>query len=135
MSLKLCENQIDEKRSCCALANKQKDLKSDNYQGSSFDIGEFDPTVGGILSKAPVAINAALFRPYLWESYNPAMLVSGIENLLFLLFSSYLLLRLRVYNFFRLLARNNLLFFSVTFSLFFAYSAEVEWQVIAGDCL
>ena len=43
------------------------DLKSEYYQGSSFDIGDFDPTVGGILSKMPIAINAALFRPYIWD--------------------------------------------------------------------
>jgi hypothetical protein len=50
----------------------QQDLKAEYYQGSSFDIGDFDATIPGILSKMPAAINAALFRPYLWESNNPA---------------------------------------------------------------
>ena len=40
----------------------QQDLKSEIYGGSSFDIGDFDPTVQGILSKLPIAINAALFH-------------------------------------------------------------------------
>jgi len=103
-------------------AATQFDLKQDYYHGSSFDIGDIDPTVGGILSKAPLALNAALFRPYLWESFNVAMFFSGVENFIILIFTIYLLLRLRVYNFFRLLMKNHLLFFSVAFSLFFSFS-------------
>jgi hypothetical protein len=100
----------------------QSDLKSEYYQGSSFDIGSFDPTVAGILSKMPAAINAALFRPYIWETYNLTMLMSGIENLVMLLFTIYLAIRLRVYNLFRLMFRHRILFFTVYFSIFFAFS-------------
>jgi hypothetical protein len=100
----------------------QQDLKQDYYGGSSFDIGDFDPTIGGILSKAPLAINAALFRPYLWEGYNPGMLASGIENFIILILTIYLLLRIKVFNIFRLMFRHHFLFLSVTFSLFFAFS-------------
>ena len=100
----------------------QNDLKSDYYQGSSFDIGGFDATVTGILSKMPSAINAALFRPYIWETYNLTMLMSGIENLLLLVFTVYLTIKLRVYNLFRLMFRHRILFFTVYFSIFFAFS-------------
>jgi hypothetical protein len=100
----------------------QQDLKQDYYGGSSFDIGEFDPTISGILRKAPLAINAALFRPYLWEGYNPGMLVSGIENFIILMLTIYLLIRIKVFNLFRLMFRHHFLFLSVTFSLFFAFS-------------
>lgn len=100
----------------------QQDLKNDRYQGSSWDIGEFDPTFSGILSKAPLAINAALFRPYIWECSNPAMMMSGIENMILLIFTIFLLIKLRVYNVFRLMFRHRILFFTVFFSLFFAFS-------------
>ncbi|MFM9027667.1 MAG: hypothetical protein ACKOQ6_06695, partial [Bacteroidota bacterium] len=75
----------------------QQDLKQDYYQGSSFDIGEIDPSISGMLSKAPKAINAALFRPYIWESNNTAMLISGLENLILLLVTIVMILRLRGY--------------------------------------
>lgn len=100
----------------------QQDLKNERYQGNSFDIGEFDTTISGTLAKMPAAINAALFRPYLWESNNVAMLLSGIENFLLLSFSIYLLIKLRVYNLFRLMFRHRILFFTVYFSLFFSFS-------------
>ena len=100
----------------------QRDLKQDYYQGASFDIGEFEATVPGILSKAPAAINASLFRPYLWEAYNPGMLISAVENFILLLISIYLILKMRVYNLFLLMFRHHVLFFSVFFSLFFSFS-------------
>jgi len=107
-------------------AISQQELKKDIYQGSSFDIGEFDPTVSGVLSKAPIAIGTALFRPFIWETYNPAMFVSGIENLGILIFTIYLLIQLRIINFFRLLTKNHLLFFSFSFSIFFAFSVGLS---------
>lgn len=100
----------------------QMDLKSEHYQGSAYDIGDFDPTIQGILSKMPAAINAALFRPYLWETYNVTMMLSGIENLIMLGFTIYLLVKLKVYNLFRLMFRHRILFFTVYFSIFFSFS-------------
>ncbi len=100
----------------------QQDLKRDEYGGSSFDIGDFDPTVSGVLEKAPQAINATLFRPYIWEARNPVVLLSGLENMGMMLFTIYLIIRLKIYNLFRLMFRHHLLMFTVSFSLFFAFS-------------
>ncbi|MFM2136032.1 MAG: hypothetical protein RL021_1432 [Bacteroidota bacterium] len=100
----------------------QQDLKQDYYQGSSFDIGEVDASIRGLLLKAPKAVLAALFRPYIWESYNPGMVVSGVENLVLLLITLWLTIRLRIYNIFLLLFRHHVLFFSIFFSVFFAFS-------------
>lgn len=100
----------------------QQDLKQDYYGGASFDIGDFDPTVRGIIGKAPLAINAALFRPYIWEAYNPGMIASGIENFILLILTIYLLIKIRVINLFRLMFIHHFLFFSIAFSIFFAFS-------------
>lgn len=100
----------------------QQDLKQEYYGGASFDIGQFDPTIPGMLKKSPKAIMAALFRPYLWEAYNPGMIISGIENLFLLIFTIILIIRLRVIYLFTLLFRHHILFFSVSFSIFFAFS-------------
>jgi hypothetical protein len=100
----------------------QQDLKQDYYGGSTFDIGDFEPTISGILGKAPAAINAALFRPYLWEARNPAMIMSGIENIILLSLTIYFLWKLRFFNLFRLMFRHHFLFFSLSFSIFFAFS-------------
>jgi hypothetical protein len=100
----------------------QQDLKQEYYGGSTFDIGDFDPSIRGIIGKAPAAINAALFRPYIWEAHNPAMIMSAMENIVILIFSVYFIWKLRFFNLFRLMFRHHFLFFSLSFSIFFAFS-------------
>jgi hypothetical protein len=100
----------------------QQDLKRAEYQGASFDIGNFDPTLSGIASKIPAAITAGLFRPFIWESRNAVMLLSGLENLFFMLFTVRLFFTLGLFGFFKKVGNSPLLIFSLIFSLFFAFS-------------
>lgn len=51
------------------------------YEGSGYNLGEIDPTLGGMLEKAPAAINATLFRPYPWEARKPIVMLSALEAL------------------------------------------------------
>jgi hypothetical protein len=104
----------------------QKDLKSDYYGGNSFDIGDFDASIGGVLSKSPLAINATLFRPYLWEVRNPLMLLSSLESTYIFFLTLGLMLRLKFLGFFRYIWQNPLLLFAVLFALFFAFSVGLS---------
>lgn len=61
----------------------QGDLMNNaGYTGSRYDLGIVDFTPIELIKVIPNAINAALFRPYLWEASNPFMLLNGLENLL-----------------------------------------------------
>src|ERR1051326_3103292 len=101
------------------------DLKSEHYHGNSFDLGEYDPTLSGIMSKFPATVNAGLFRPYLWEAKNPVMVISGVENLIFLSLVLFFLFR-KPLAFIRSLFTNPLVLFSVIFSIFFAFSVAIS---------
>ena len=100
----------------------QEDLKKDFYGGNSFDIGEFDASIGGVLSKLPEAITAGLFRPFLWESKNGVMVLAALENSILMFLTIFLLFKLGVYRFYKVISQEPILFFSVIFSLFFAFS-------------
>ncbi len=64
----------------------QADLtRSEQYGENYFDIGKFDGTWSGLMSKLPVATTAGLFRPYLWEANSFVMALGGMENLWLLL--------------------------------------------------
>jgi hypothetical protein len=104
----------------------QKDLKSSYYGGNSFDIGDFDASIGSVLGKSPAAINATLFRPYLWEVRNPLMLLTAVESTYIMFLTIGLLFRLKFLGFFRLIWENPLLLFAVMFSLFFAFSVGLS---------
>src|ERR1035437_4050380 len=101
------------------------DLKMDYYHGNSFDIGDYDPTLSGMLSKFPQAVNAGLFRPYIWEAKNPVMVVSWLENLIFLSLTLFFLIR-RPVSFITSLFTNPLVLFSIIFGVFFAFSVAIS---------
>jgi hypothetical protein len=100
----------------------QDDLKKDYYGGNSFDIGSFEPTLGGVLKKAPKAITAGIFRPFIWEARTLFMALSGLETLFLLGFFIYLLIKIGLITFFRNLFSNPFLMacfaFLVTYSFF-----------------
>lgn len=73
-------------------AVQNADLQRSFYGTNSFSIGEFEPTINGVLTKFFPAVNAAMFRPYIWETGSPTMLISGIENIILLLLTVWVIL-------------------------------------------
>jgi len=100
----------------------QDDLIRDTYGSNSFDIGKFDGSMSSMISKAPIAISATLFRPFIWEIKNPVMLLSGIENMIILLLTIFTLIRIRIDVIFRIIISQPVILFSLLYSLILAYS-------------
>lgn len=100
----------------------QKDMKADYYGGKTYDIGEFDASLSGIASKAPIAIFSGIFRPGIWDVRNAVMLVSSLENTYLLILTLFLLFKLKFLGFFSLIRKNPMLLFCMLFSIFFAFS-------------
>ena len=100
----------------------QKDLKQDYYQGSSFDIGDFEPTISGMLEKVPAAMAVGLFRPYVWEARNLVMVASGLENLVYLLLVIFIGWRILTSprKFFKVLNDFPVLTFLLIYTIFFS---------------
>jgi hypothetical protein len=104
----------------------QQDLKQDYYQGSAFDIGDFEPTAQGALAIAPAAIVAGIYRPFLWDANNIVMLISALENTFVLGLSIYLLVRIRLRRLLKIFFNNPLLLFSISYAVLFAFSVGLS---------
>jgi hypothetical protein len=104
----------------------RSDLKREAYRGNSFDIGEYDKSFTGMISIAPKAIFAGLFRPSLLDVRNIVMLVSAIENTILL----YLLIRLfwkyKWRTIFKVIYNQSIVLFMLIFSLFFSFSVGLS---------
>ncbi len=95
---------------------------SDNHgRGSSYTLGEYDPTILGVLSIAPSAINVSLFRPYFWEVKNAGMFAAAIESSAMLLFTIFVFFKLNPATFFKGVLKNDLAFLCISFSLLFLF--------------
>lgn len=95
---------------------------ADNHgRGSSYTLGDYDPTILGAIGIAPSAINVALFRPYFWEVKNAGMLAAAIESAGMLLFTIIVIFKVKPLNFLKHTFNNNLVFLCLTFSLLFLF--------------
>lgn len=99
----------------------QRDLKQEYYQGNSFDIGDFEADPVSIAGKFPAAVNAGLFRPFIWESRNVVMVLSGLENLFILGLTLAVLVLLKPKVIYRLVADHPVILYSFVFSILFAF--------------
>ncbi len=96
-----------------------------SYGSNSFDVGKIDGTWFSVLSKFPMATNAALFRPYIWESNNFVMLLSGLENLWVLGLALYTLYLAGPRFLIRASVGVPILLVSLTFAILFAFTIGV----------
>tara|TARA_B100001778_G_C18587424_1_gene630599 strand:- start:58 stop:1464 length:1407 start_codon:yes stop_codon:yes gene_type:complete len=106
-------------------AVQNADLKRSVYGENSFDIGTFEPTFDGILSVFIPAISASLFRPYITEVNNTAMLLSGLENTLTLGLAIWALLT-QPFSFLKSLRKDSFLIFCLLFTLTLAFGVGVS---------
>jgi hypothetical protein len=95
-------------------------------EGSAYDLGEFEPTVGGMMSKFPAAVAVTLYRPFLWESRKVIVLLSALEALVFVLLTLYVLFRNGPGNIFTGFSKDPNIIFCLIFSLIFAFAVGIS---------
>lgn len=93
---------------------------SELQDGSTYDIGEMQPTVAGMASKIPAAVNVTLFRPYIWESKKPIILFAAMESFLIMLFTIFVLLKLNPLRFFYYIFKDPILLTFLVFTIIFS---------------
>lgn len=96
---------------------KQTDLKREGYGGNSFDIGGYEPTLSGALSVAPAALIASWYRPFIFEAKNVVMLLSGIENFIYLMLTILIFKNLKIRKILKIIFNSPLLIFLLSYSI------------------
>lgn len=99
---------------------------SKTQNGSGYNIGEQDGTLGGMMKLAPQAIVVALFRPFLWESRNPIMALSALEASYFIVLTLRILYRVGFLKTIRTIAGSPILTLCFVFSIVFAISVGIS---------
>jgi len=94
--------------------------------GSGYTLGDFDPTLWGMLEQAPAGVNVTLFRPYLWEARKPIVMISALESLLFLIFTIVAIVRNNPIRVIQRVLADETLQFCLIFTIVFAFSVGIS---------
>jgi hypothetical protein len=94
-------------------------------EGSSYSLGDMDNGIFDYALKLPAAINVTLFRPYIWESKNPIMLLSALESSLVLYYTYILFRKRKLKNTLALLSKDVNLQFFLLFGLLFSFMVGI----------
>jgi hypothetical protein len=95
-------------------------------EGSSYDLGAFDPSLMGMLTKLPLAVNVSLFRPYIWESRKPMVFLNSIEAFLFLFFTIKVLYTIGLGKAWKTIQKNPNIQFFLIFTIIFAFAVGIS---------
>jgi hypothetical protein len=94
--------------------------------GSAYDLGDFEPSVYGLLSKFPQAVNVTLFRPYLWEANKSLVFLNAIESLVFFLLTLKIILSIGFVKIWKTISDDPNIQFCLIFSIVFAFSVGIS---------
>ncbi len=95
-------------------------------EGSAYDLGEFDPSIGGMIKKFPQAVVVTLFRPFPWEARKVIVLLSALEALAFVYFTFRAFRKRGLGSGFKMIFKDPNLFFCFTFSIIFAFAVGIS---------
>jgi hypothetical protein len=98
---------------------------SSGDEGSAYSLGDFSPTIGGMLSKFPAAVVVTLYRPFIWEAKKVIIFFSALEALAFLYFTLKAITTHR-WKLIRLVNSDATLTFCLVFSIIFAFSVGIS---------
>jgi hypothetical protein len=99
---------------------------SNEQDGSGYTLGDFDPTILGMLQQAPAGVNVTLFRPYLWEARKPIVMISALESLFFLIFTIVVIFRNNPIKVVQRILSDETLQFCLIFTLVFAFAVGIS---------
>jgi hypothetical protein len=106
----------DFMREVLTIQNVQKEQEGSVYVLPNVE----DYSFLGIVKTYLRSLNVALFRPYLWEVPNLIATANALESFVVLLFTFYLLVRLKIMGFFTVAFKNRILTFALLFTLLLA---------------
>lgn len=101
-------------------------VSTQNDESSGYTLGNFDPSIQGMLLKFPAAVNVTLFRPYLWETKKIITLLAALEALAFLLVTLKVLIYVGPIRVWKAIVSDPTIQFCLIFSLIFAFAVGIS---------
>ena len=95
--------------------------ENDTYKGKRYEISNTDASPAGLIRSVPESVFYGIYRPFIYESFSPTLIVNGIESLVLMIltirffFSRDLFLKIKY------IRKEEILVFALIFALFIAF--------------
>lgn len=99
---------------------------SSGDDGSSYDLGAFDPSLTGMLKKFPQAVVVTLFRPFPWEARKVIVMLSALEALAFVYFTFKAFQKRGIGKTLQLIMKDPNILFCLAYSIIFAFAVGIS---------
>ncbi len=96
--------------------------RTEKFEGTGYELGDYEASFSGILPMIPKAINVTFFRPYLWEVGKIINIPSVIEALLTFFITIYVIWKVGFFNTLKITYNNPYVLFCLVFALVFAFA-------------
>src|SRR5690606_4449271 len=90
--------------------------------GSAYNLGAMDASIGSMIKKFPLAVNVTLFRPYIWETRKPIQMLNALEAFLFLWVSLKILFTIGLKKTWTAISEDPTVQFCLIFTLIFGFA-------------
>ena len=102
---------------------QQDFIQNETYTGKRYEITNTDASPQGLLRAVPESIFYGVYRPFIWESLTPTLILNGLESLLLMILLLRFVFNKNLFVKIRMTRKEEILVFAFIFSLFIAFMA------------
>ena len=96
---------------------------NETYTGKRYEISNTDATPSGLIRAVPESVFYGIYKPFIYESLTPNLLLNGIESLILMFLTLLFVVRGNLLKRIKNIRKEEILVFAFIFSLFIAFMA------------
>lgn len=102
---------------------QQDFINNETYQGKRYEISNTDASPTGLIRAIPESIFYGIYKPFIYESFTPTLVMNGLESLVLMFFTLRFFTRRNLFAKIKKIRKEEILVFAFIFSLFIAFMA------------
>jgi len=102
---------------------QQDFTRNETYQGKRYEISNTDASPTGLLRAIPESTFYGIYRPFIYESFSPNLIINGVESLVLMFLTLRFFIRDNFFSKIKKIRKEEILVFAFIFSLFIAFMA------------
>ena len=100
---------------------QQDFIQNETYTGKRYELSNTDASPQGLLRAIPESVFYGIFRPFLWESSSPNLILNGIESIILMVLSIRFFVSVNLFKRLKKVRKQEILVFALIFSVFIAF--------------